>query len=129
MSTLQRDLLAIAITAAGFWLLRKELFGREPEEHQAAALHPPTDVRLGVGPGEDAPSRPETFKVGDRVVIDYGPGTVVKVYEDDTGMGLRPLIVVRADIGQAWFRIDTDVAPLSWPDETVIETLAEINAL
>jgi hypothetical protein len=44
------------------------------------------------------------FYVGQRVTINYGPATVVDV---------KPgLVVVHADIGQAWFRRPEDVQPL-----------------
>lgn len=62
MNTWQRDLLAVAITVVGFWLLRHELFGRDPdhgEGHRAAHLQSSSDLPLGAGPGEAASFRPE----------------------------------------------------------------------
>jgi hypothetical protein len=50
--------------------------------------------------------------VGQRVRINYGPGTVVKIVPDASGQGRSPLIVVKADIGQAWFRRPEEVEPL-----------------
>jgi hypothetical protein len=58
-----RDLIAIVWTLGGFWLLRHDLFEREPHDRQAAELHPSSNLHVGVGPGEDAPSRSETFPI------------------------------------------------------------------
>jgi hypothetical protein len=60
----------------------------------------------------DYAAQPRSFKIGDRVRINYGPGTVVGIVEDESGLGRPPIYVVRADAGQAWFRTAEDVTPL-----------------
>lgn len=75
-----RDVIAIVWTAVGLWLLRHDLFEREPQDHQAADVWPSTDLHLGEGPGEHAPSRSKTFLIDP--ASDWGADDVERTLEE-----------------------------------------------
>jgi hypothetical protein len=55
---------------------------------------------------------PRAFAIGDRVRINYGPGTIVGIVEDTAGLCRPPIYIVHADAGQAWFRAPEKITPL-----------------